>query len=160
MSALVILSGLPGSGKTTYARRIQTDAREHAGRPGTVVVVCRDTIREHALGLTMGPDDQVLDQAGEAVVTALEGAMVEAAIDALGVEVVIVDAMHLDQKYVDRWRSVADRHSAHVEVIDVGASVEECIRRDAARAAEGGRHVGEDVIRRLAEAGAPTYEVN
>jgi predicted kinase len=151
VTVLAVLSGLPGSGKTTYARQIQADVCERVGRPGTTVVVSRDTIREHALGLTMGPDDQILDRAGEAVVTALENAMVEAALAAPDVRIVIVDATHLVQKYVDQWRSVATRHGAYITVIDMGISVEECIRRDATRAAEGGRHVGEDVIRRLSK---------
>lgn len=157
MTTLVVLSGLPGSGKTTCARQIQADARKRAGRPGTVVIVSRDALREHALGLTMIAGDQILDRGGEAVVTALESVMVEAALVAPGVEMVVIDATHLTPKSVDRWRTVAARHDARVKVITLDAPIEECIRRDAVRADGGGRYVGEDVIWSMAARSTPTY---
>lgn len=157
MSVFVVLSGLPGSGKSTEARRIMGEAQKAAGRPGTAAIIARDTIRENVLGLTMGPGDQILDHAGEDVVTAVEDASVEALL-AAGVELVIVDATHLTPRSVDRWRQVAARHGAEFEAIRLDVDVDECIRRDAARAAAGGRYVGAEVIRGIAARGAATWQ--
>ena len=154
---LTVLRGLPGSGKTTLARELRDDARNRAGRPGTLVVISRDDIRQHLIGLSMAPDDAVLDRAGEALVTAIETAIVDACLAAAGVDVV-VDATHLDRSHLERWDVAAGLHGAQLDVRDLDVPVEECIRRDAARAAAGGRHVGEDVIRRMAATSAPTYE--
>ena len=98
---LTVLRGLPGSGKTTLARELRDDARNRAGRPGTLVVISRDDIRQHLIGLSMAPDDAVLDRAGEALVTAIETAIVDACLAAAGVDVV-VDATHLDRSHLER----------------------------------------------------------
>lgn len=156
MPTVIVLSGLPGAGKSSRARQIIAEARRAAGRPGTAGVVSRDTIREHILGLTMAPGDQVLDRDGEDVVTAVTEAQARALL-AAGVSVV-VDATNLVPAHVDRWRAIADGHDAALDVVTLDTPVEECIRRDEARHAAGGRYVGEDVIRRIAAAGAPTYE--
>lgn len=148
---LTVMRGLPGSGKSTHARAIQRAA------DGPVAVVSRDMLREHAFGLSMGPGDQMLDRDGEAAVTVAVRAMVEALL-AEGVSV-IVDGTHLRDADVQEWESVAAEHGASYSVQDMGGiSVEECIRRDAARAADGGRHVGEGVIRAMAASGRPVME--
>lgn len=154
MSRILVLSGLPGSGKSTWAREHLRGCRGRAG------IVSRDAVREHVLGLSMEPGDQVLDRAGEAVVTAVAEAMARALL-AAGCDVV-ADATHLDPAHIDRWRQVAAEYGTVVEVIDLGVPLEECIRRDADRAAVrlqwvGGRRVGEDVIREMAARGRPTY---
>lgn len=140
--ALIVLRGLPGSGKSTWAREY---ARAHRGEVG---IVSRDAVREHVLGLTMRPGDQVLDRAGEDLVTRLVEAMARALL-AAGRDVV-ADTTNLRAEHVQAWRDLAAGHGATVEVVDLDVPVEECIRRDAARAAAGGRSVGADVIRRMA----------
>lgn len=156
MTTLTVLSGLPGSGKTTLAKRMLEAARDRAGRPGTAARVSRDDIREHVIGLAMTTDDAVMDRPGEDVVTAVESAMVAALLDA-GVDVV-VDATNLRPEYVDRWREVAARHGADLVVRALDVPVDECVRRVTARAAAGGRYVEPDVIRSMAAGGRPTYE--
>ena len=49
------------------------------------------------------------------------------------------------------WADVARRLGARLEVLDLtGVTAEECVRRDLARQAAGGRYVGEAVIREMA----------
>lgn len=146
---LRVLSGLPGSGKSTLARQLLDEARKEWGRAGEAAVVCRDTIREHVLGLSMDPGEQMLDRTGERLVSMVETAMVRALLDD-GVQLVIVDAMHRREERIDHWRAVAGRYGARLEVTRLGTPLEECVRRDAARGAAGGRSLGEDLIREIA----------
>jgi predicted kinase len=150
-STITVLRGLPGSGKTTWAREY---ARAHRGEVG---IVCRDTIREYVLGLTMQAGDSVLDRCGEDLVTALCRALAAVLLES-GRDV-IVDATNLSPVHVDVWRALASGYGAAVEILDMDVPVEECTRRDAARAAAGGRSVGADVIRRMAAKSRPGEEV-
>lgn len=150
MPELIVLRGLPGSGKTTWARAYVGAHRGHAG------IVSRDVVRRHVLGLTLRPGDAVLDRAGEDLVTSLVEA-VAGVLLAAGCDVV-ADATHLSARHVEAWRRLADRHGATVRVVSLDVPVAECIRRDAARAATGGRSVGADVITRMAATSGPTYE--
>ncbi|WP_280465803.1 AAA family ATPase, partial [Nocardia brasiliensis] len=63
---------------------------------------------------------------------------------------VYVDALNLRKKWAQGWANFAARHGADFEIIDLETSVDECVARDRTRGAEGGRSVGEDVIRDLA----------
>lgn len=150
MVMIIVLRGLPGSGKTTWAREYLTAHRGQAGR------VSRDDVREHVLGLTMQPGDAVLDRAGEDLVTAIVEAQARALLTA-GLDV-IADATNLSARHLDRWRALAAEHGTTAEVVHLDVPVDECIRRDAARAAVGGRGVGPTVIRRMSAAGTPTWE--
>lgn len=80
---LILVSGLPRSGKTTWALK--------QGHP----VVSRDGIRKALHG-------EPYIQAAEDMVTAIEVYMVNS-LFAAGHTTVIVDATHLKKKYIDRW---------------------------------------------------------
>ena len=139
---IIVLRGLPASGKTTWAQAYLADHRGQVGR------VNRDDVREHVLGASMLPGDAVLDRAGENVVTVV----VESAVVALlsqGLDV-IVDATNLLERSIRRWRQLAEIHSCDVEIVHLDVDARECARRDAVRAATGQRHVGADVIWRMA----------
>ena len=139
----IVLRGLPGAGKSTWAGEYM---RTHPGQAG---VVSRDTIRQHVLGLSMTPGDAVLDRAGEGIVTAITEATARALL-AAG-RTVIADATHLHADHIDSWRVLSAEYGVPVEVVDLDVPVEECIRRDAERAAAGGRGVGADVIHAMAD---------
>lgn len=129
MAMLTITRGLPGSGKTTWAK-------------GTGVTrVNRDDLRWMLHG------KRTYTREAERQVTAAQRAAVEALLRA-GVDVV-VDDTNLPARYVREWIELAVRCSATVMVLDrfLVVPVEECVRRDAGRPDTD--RVGESVIRDL-----------
>jgi predicted kinase len=130
MTRLLITRGLPASGKTTFARRLQ---------PG-VVRVNRDDLRRMLHGrrlFTQWAEGQV-SRAQRAAVEALLGAHAD----------VVVDDTNLRAKTVRDWAELAARYSATFEVHDfTDVPLDECLRRDAGRPGE--ERVGEEGIRRM-----------
>jgi predicted kinase len=129
VTTLTITRGLPGSGKTTWARTQRGPVR-----------VNRDDLRRMMHGGYLG-----LDRAERQVSLAQY-----AQIDALlrhGVDV-ICDDSNLRPATVRRLVRLASACGAEVVIRDfTGVSVEECIVRDAQRAE--GEQVGPEVIRRM-----------
>ena len=91
-SKLLLTRGLPGSGKSTYAR----NAVEREG----MVRVNRDDLRMMMFGKKGALPYQL-----EKMVTDVEHASVKALLEAG--ESVVVDAMHLRPKYVREWKRLA-----------------------------------------------------
>lgn len=137
MTTLFVLRGLPGCGKTTWARAWALRDPDHRAR------VSRDDLRR-ALFDRYGGDTTA---AQEYLVTAAQWAVVRE-LAREGVDVV-VDDTNLRTEHLNRWRVGAAILGAEFELIDFTGviDVEECIRRDALR--EGDARVGEDVIRRM-----------
>jgi predicted kinase len=132
MTRLLITRGLPASGKTTFARKLQ---------PG-VVRVNRDDLRRMLHG------QRLFTQWAEAQVTHAQRAAVEALLRARAS--VIVDDTNLRAKVVREWAEMAARHGASFEVHDfTDVPLAECVRRDAGRPEDD--QVGEDAIRRMHE---------
>ncbi|MFI7600965.1 AAA family ATPase [Actinoplanes sp. NPDC049681] len=132
MTRLLITRGLPASGKTTFARKLQPQ----------VVRVNRDDLRRMLHG------ERLFTQRAEAQVTQAQRAAVEALLRAHGD--VIVDDTNLRAKTVREWAELAARFGATFEVHDfTDVPVEECIRRDAERPEDD--RVGEGAIRRMHE---------
>lgn len=130
---LIVLVGLPGAGKSTWA------AAWRAVDPRARVVVCRDEIRFGLFGRYRG-----LTDGQEAAVTEVESMLTDGAL-AAGWSVV-VDATHLRQEYRMRWQQLAVRRGARCEVVALATPLAECVRRNRARGAAGGRVVPEVVI--------------
>lgn len=130
MTRLLITRGLPGSGKTTFARKLQPQ----------VVRVNRDDLRRMLHGA------RLYTQRAEAQVTRAQRAAVEELLRAHGS--VIVDDTNLRARTVRDWAEMAARFGASFEVHDfTDVPLDECLRRDAARPA--GERVGEEGIRRM-----------
>jgi predicted kinase len=130
MTRLLITRGLPASGKTTFARKLQ---------PG-VVRVNRDDLRRMLHGR------RLFTQWAESQVTHAQRAAVEALLRAHAD--VIVDDTNLRAKTVREWAELAAQHGATFEVHDfTDVPVDECIRRDAERDPDD--QVGEEAIRRM-----------
>ncbi|MDT4994896.1 MAG: hypothetical protein QOH97_4788 [Actinoplanes sp.] len=130
MTRLLITRGLPASGKTTFARKLQ---------PG-VVRVNRDDLRLMLHGR------RLFTQWAEGQVTHAQHASVEALLRAHAD--VIVDDTNLRARTVRDWAELAARFHAQFEVHDfTDVPVEECVRRDAERT--GPEHVGEEGIRKM-----------
>ncbi len=116
MTRLLITRGLPASGKTTFARKLQ---------PG-VVRVNRDDIRRMLHGC------RLFTQWAEGQVTHVQRASVEALLRAHAD--VIVDDTNLRAKTVREWAELAARFGATFEVHDfTDVPLDECLRRDAER---------------------------
>lgn len=130
MTRLIVTRGLPASGKTTFARKLQ---------PG-VVRVNRDDLRRMLHG------ERLFTQWAEGQVTVVQRAQVEALLRAHAD--VCVDDTNLRSRTVRDWAQLAARFGATFELHDfTDVPVEECVRRDAERPEQD--RVGEDAIRRL-----------
>jgi predicted kinase len=130
MTRLLITRGLPASGKTTFARKLQ---------PG-VVRVNRDDLRRMLHG------QRLFTQWAEGQVTHAQRSSVEALLRAR--TDVIVDDTNLRNKTVREWAEMAARFDATFEVHDfTDVPLDECLRRDAGRPED--EKVGEEPIRRM-----------
>lgn len=137
MVELVLTRGLPASGKSTAARAWVAD------NPGQRARVNRDDLRFNLFG------EYVLSFEQEEAVTAAQHAAVRGLLHSG--RSVIVDDTNLSAKYVKQWYKVAYETGAEVLFYDVDTDVEECVRRNEKRIADGGRGVDESVIRRFAQ---------
>ena len=97
VTTITLTRGLPGSGKSTFARQFVAES------PDTRVRVNRDDIRHMLFGKYWGVDENT--------VTRAEEALVKSALTA-GKDV-IVDATHLRAQFVKRWHKVGP-----VKIID------------------------------------------
>ncbi|GAB3152599.1 hypothetical protein GCM10027290_43610 [Micromonospora sonneratiae] len=132
MTRLILTRGLPASGKTTFARKLQP----------SVVRVNRDDLRRMLHG------ERLFTQWAEGQVTTAQRVQVEALLRAR-VDV-CVDDTNLRSKTVREWAELAARLGATFELHDfTDVPLDECIRRDAVRPAQD--QVGEEAIRRLHE---------
>lgn len=131
---MTVLRGYPGAGKSHAAAELsaQTGA----------VIVCRDTIRKRLFGRYTQVDEDAVSTVETAEVTAL----LEAG------KSVIIDAMHLNSRYVKRWANLAGQVGCEFDLYDVLTEVPDCIIQDADidRVREG-KHVGPQVISKLAK---------
>ena len=132
MTRLIITRGLPGSGKTTYARTLQP----------RVVRVNRDDLRRMLHG------GRVLTQWAEWQVTISQRAQVEALLRH-GTDV-CVDDTNLRARTVRDWARLAANLGVAFEVYDfTHVPLDECLRRNATRPDE--ERIHEEVIRSMHE---------
>ena len=132
MSKIIILQGVPGSGKSTWAKEFAKNHKDY-------VIVCRDSIRE-ATGIYWVPERE------EYISKVEKGSVVDALTEGLNV---IIDATNLNPKTIDKWIEVADYYKADIEFKEFEISFEEAVERDRKRGEEGGRSVGEETIKRF-----------
>lgn len=137
---VLITRGLPGSGKTTEARKWRT-----AANPGVRLITDRDSLRE-----MMYDRSGLLSRTEEEAVGVAQRSMMRDLL-ARGYSVAVADT-NLRQDRLTLIVQIATEYRHDIEWIDLrDVPVEVCIERDAARAALGQRHVGSDVIRAMAE---------
>ena len=129
MTTLTITRGLPGSGKTTWAKAILP------------VRVNRDDLRFATYG------QYVLNGKQEDTITVLQQSAVRALLES-GRDVV-VDDTNLNMRSVKAWQKIAAETGSSFEHVDFEIDLEEAILRCKKRAAHGGRDVPEMIIRRM-----------
>ncbi|MEU8890872.1 AAA family ATPase [Streptomyces sp. NPDC048442] len=141
-----VMTGLPASGKTTAARALQA---ESGGRMRRVnlddlramldLPAARNRDRDES------PEGRARSFAREQTVLAVQDAAVRAAVD--GGFDVVVDNTHLTPHIPKRLKAAVAGQAVFVVHDFTGVPLEECVRRDAARA----NPVGEDIVRILAD---------
>ena len=126
MNKLLILQGIPASGKSTFAKQwVEED-------PKTRVIVNRDSIRR-GLGVYWV-------SSREELVSAIEQSMVK-----LGMSFnydICLDSTNLNPSYLSKWVKFADEHKYIIEYKIFDISLEEALERDKNREFP----VGEKVI--------------
>jgi predicted kinase len=132
MLELVINRGVPGSGKSTFARKWVLEPGVRRTR------VNRDDIRMQLYGVEFGVPIE------ETTVTAVEFAMIRSLLS-LGVSV-IVDDCNISQRYITAFTKIANEFDAVVSVNTVEVSLGTALERNRMRRDEGGRFVPEHVI--------------
>jgi len=127
---LVVLRGLQGSGKTTFAHKWVAED------PDWRIRVNRDDLRKQSYNKLWGLSTHM-----EGTISLVEVAAATAALNA-GLSV-IIDATNLRARTVRDWYDVANKLGVKVRVHDIDTPLEECIVNDQNRE----KKVGEDVIR-------------
>ncbi|MDX2602323.1 AAA family ATPase [Streptomyces caniscabiei] len=138
MPVVHVMTGLPASGKTTAARRLQA---ESGGRMRRVNL---DDLRQ-MLDIPLPEGAERRSYAHEQTVLAIQDAAVRAAVD--GGFDVVVDNTHMTPHIPKRLKAAVAGLATFVVHDFTDVPVEECLRRDAARE----RPVGEEIIRILAD---------
>lgn len=115
-AGLICMRGYSGAGKSTLARKI---AVELDG-----VVLCRDDLRRMMFGSVWTGVE--LD---EVRVTLAEKAMANTLLRRG--QHVIIDATHLNPAYLRTWADIAEQHNAEFRIVNVYATLEECLLRNA-----------------------------
>lgn len=129
---LVMLRGLPGSGKSTYAKKYAEDV-ENSAR------INFDLLREMLhFGVHSSGREKLVKQVASAVAKALFDG---------GSRVVVMDNTGLSKSQIDLCTQIAADNKAELEVEDfTGVDINVCINRDLKR---GDKAVGEKVIRKF-----------
>jgi len=116
MPKILVLQGIPASGKTTFAKQFVKD-NEHWIR------VNRDDIRR-MFGEYWVPKREYLVEATEYAIAE------EAIINGWNV---IVDDTNLNPIYIDGWKEIAGLNNCEIEFKEFKISLEEALKRDSER---------------------------
>ena len=136
MKKVIIMRGLPGSGKSTYAKKLVKEF------PNAYKRINRDELRAMF-------DDGYTSRGNERFVRQVRDVLITKALEAG--KHVIVDDLNLSAKNETRVRQIVQEFNQQhddkviVEVKQINTPVDECIRRDATRE----KPVGPTVIHRL-----------
>lgn len=135
---LTLLTGLPGSGKSTKAEELVKQSPD-------AIRVNKDSLRNmlYFLPKNWGPGGKNFRSHMESLVFGVEQVIAEYFLNE-GFDV-IVDDTNLSPRYITPFHDIAEKLGAEFEIITLDADVETCIERDKNR----NESVGEKVIRQL-----------
>lgn len=137
MKTCFFLRGLPASGKSTWSKE---KIAEYKRVGKQIAHANKDTIR-----LSVCPEGWSKKKEKKVVET--ETAIVESAMKD-GIDI-IIDNTHFAKVHENRYRALAEQHGYEFEIVDfTHVPLEECIRRDNARANGVGESVIKDMWRR------------
>lgn len=137
---LVLTHGLPGSGKSTWAEA------QVAQDPESRVRINRDDIRTKLFGEKYHKGN--FPQKSESQVSVVHQSLMKEAL--VKGKTVYCDDTNLNPRFLSQLTNIARNYGADVEQVHFNVPVDECKRRNAARAAAGGRDTPEFVIDRFA----------
>lgn len=132
MSKLFILCGLPGSGKSTYAKKLISECNFD------IIYLSSDAIREEIYG------DASIQGNPEDVFKIMHSRASEALKKGVSI---IYDATNINRKNRKSIIDIGKRYDSYIACHIVWAPIDECIRRDSERT----RNVGTDVIMKMAK---------
>lgn len=144
MLKVIILQGLPASGKSTWAKK------ELADNPGKYKRVNKDELRAMLDGGKWSSDNEkfVLKVRDQIIMDAfLEG------------KHLIIDDTNLHPKHVERITDLC-KGVATVEIKNFDTSVDECIKRDSKRSSPVGKKVIQDMYKQYLQTKPPVIEHN
>ena len=124
---VLILQGLPGSGKSTYAKELTSKGWKR---------INRDLLREML-------DNNYYTKKNEKLIRLIRDNILEICL--INDFDVVIDDTNFEQKQIDRIKSVAGCLGCEVEVLFIDTPLKVCIERDEARE----RTVGKDVINQM-----------
>lgn len=128
MSKILVLQGVPASGKTTWAREFVKGKTDW-------VIVNRDSLRNmRGDYLINSQEDYISDIEQSAVECALKRNLN-----------VIIDATNLNPKTVNKWKTISSNYNAEIEFKEFKITFKEAVERDSKRE----NPVGEKVIKRF-----------
>lgn len=127
---IIVLIGLPASGKSTYARELMED--------GNLMRVNRDEIRGMLFKRWKGKKEQVVSEIEKAAVLSV----VSSGFD------IVIDDTNLSPNTRGRWKSLALELGVALVEKNLDTTIEVCIERDSLRT--GKAHVGRGVIENMA----------
>lgn len=133
MAKLIMLSGLPASGKSTRAKEILKES-------GNYVRLNKDLLR------TMLHFDK-FNFKKEKITKQTERMLAQLLLERG--QNVVIDDTNMGSRYEDSWKGLADEAGAKFEKIVLDTPIEECIERDKTREKKVGRDVIVNMARRM-----------
>jgi len=136
MGKIIIMKGLPASGKSTKAKEIIKET-------GNTIRLNKDLLREML-------HFNEFNFKNEKITKEIEERIAWLLLENEKNINVVIDDTNLNEKTFKRWKDIAEYTRSKCEVIDMETSMEECIKRDKERELRGERFVGESVIVNMA----------
>lgn len=116
MNKIIILVGIPASGKSTLAKQLQQQCEDS-------VVISKDNIREQYSIQWGQQQDFVSKQENQLLMNAINE----------NKKVIIIDDSNLKKETRDKLKQIATQHGYETETIFMNTKLDECIKRNKQR---------------------------